>query len=57
MSKTLDKTCQQIAPYSYNPEDLLGKGYSSFVYKGRNLETGNFVLIADEKVAIKAIQK
>jgi len=31
--------CKKIKDYSYNPNDRIGKGFSSIVYKGTNDET------------------
>lgn len=41
-------TRKKIENYSYGLNDVIGKGYSSHVYKGRNDET-------DQSVAIKVI--
>ena len=41
-------TRKKIEDYSYGLSDVIGKGYSSHVYKGRNDDT-------DEPVAVKVI--
>lgn len=38
-------TRKKIENYSYGLNDVIGKGYSSHVYKGRNDENGNSFLI------------
>ncbi len=39
---------KKIEDYSYGLKDVIGRGFSSVVYKGRNLKT-------KEKVAVKVI--
>ena len=35
----------KVSVYSYNPDDLLGSGYKSQVFKGRNDMNGEVVAI------------
>lgn len=48
-------TRKKIENYSYGLGDIIGKGYSSQVYRGRNDETGKNVFMVDEAVAVKVI--
>ena len=38
-------TKKKIQHYTYSPEDILGKGFSSQVYRGRDDHTGIFQII------------
>lgn len=40
VTKTTQYTRKKIENYSYGLSDVIGKGYSSQVYKGRNDESG-----------------
>lgn len=48
-------TRKKIEEFSYGLNDVIGKGYSSHVYKGRHDQTGNVLIYADELVAVKVI--
>ncbi len=49
-------TRKKIENYSYGLNDVIGKGYSSQVYKGRNDNNGNSILLSiDIPVAVKVI--
>lgn len=41
-TKPAQYTRKKIENYSYGLNDVIGKGYSSQVYKGRNDANGNF---------------
>jgi hypothetical protein len=41
-TKPTQYTRKKIENYSYGLNDVIGKGYSSQVYKGRNDTNGNF---------------
>lgn len=44
-SKQTQYTRKKIENYSYGLNDVIGKGYSSQVYKGRNDNTGNHFIL------------
>ena len=46
---------KRLDQYSYSPSNNIGKGYSSYVYKGKNDLTGTPSSYLDETVAIKVI--
>lgn len=46
---------KKIEQYSYSLNDIIGKGYSSVVYLGRNDDTCTFANVAAEPVAMKVI--
>lgn len=47
---------RKVKHFSYSPDDKIGKGYSSIVYRGLNeLNSTHWVIHVDEVVAIKAI--
>lgn len=48
-------TRKKIEEFSYGLNDVIGKGYSSHVYKGRHDQTGNVLIYSDELVAVKVI--
>jgi hypothetical protein len=39
-SELLPEVRKKIGQYSYTPKDVIGKGYSSVVYRGANDSTG-----------------
>ena len=46
---------KRLDHYSYSASHNIGKGYSSYVYKGKNDLTGTYLPYLDETVAIKVI--
>lgn len=45
VSKPTQYTRKKIENYSYGLNDVIGKGYSSQVYKGRNDNNGNLFIL------------
>jgi serine/threonine-protein kinase ULK/ATG1 len=48
-------TRKKLEHFSYALTDIIGKGYSSQVFKGKNDLTSKYYHYADEPVAIKVI--
>ncbi len=54
--KATQFTRKKIENYSYGLNDVIGKGYSSQVYKGRNDNNGTYIFLSiDIPVAVKVI--
>ena len=47
---------KKIKNFTYLPEDRIGKGYSSVVYKGKNEHTSNPQIIQMKQLLLKLLR-